>query len=93
MADSTIPRLKWTRTWSDKTADFVARDGERQAGRIYRHHDKVRWLWAAYLWDGTGQSGIAADKQAAADNVTEVTMAMAREGKDRRQPAVSAPGT
>lgn len=78
--------LKWTHTWPDSGPDFIACDGDRVAGRIYRHHDGTRWLWAAYLWDGTGQSGIAASKQAAADAVREITETMLREGKDRRSP-------
>lgn len=78
--------LAWSHTWPERGPDFVADDDGRTAGRIYRHHDKVRWLWAAYLWDGTGQSGIAANKQAAADKVREITETMPREGKDRRSP-------
>lgn len=76
-------RLKWTRTWWDKSADFTAYEGDRQAGRIYRHHDG-QWLWFAYLWNGQGESGIAVSKQEAADEVTGVIGAMSREGEDRR---------
>lgn len=78
--------ITWSHTWPERGPDFTASEGDRQAGRIYRHHDKVRWLWAAYLWNGTGQSGIAPDKQAAADAVREITETMARDGKDRRSP-------
>lgn len=85
--------LNWTRTWSDKPADFVAHESDRQVGRIYRHHDKARWLWSAYLWNGTGQNGIAANKQAAADKVREITETMPREGKDKRQMVASLPKT
>lgn len=40
-----IPRYKWRLTWPDESKDhFIALDGERKFGMIYRHHNG-EWAW------------------------------------------------
>jgi hypothetical protein len=46
----------WCRTWSDRSYDFVfIRDGVT-VGRIYRHHDQIRWQW--FRQHPVGESGV-----------------------------------
>ena len=40
-------KFAWSRTWADREQDFVAVDGERQIGRVYRLPGvDERWKWS-----------------------------------------------
>ncbi|WP_127523562.1 hypothetical protein [Mesorhizobium sp. Z1-4] len=66
-------RLSWSRTWPDKSRDFVANSDGQQIGRIYLMPGAgdipTMWHWTCYGRCGqrtVSYSGRAGDKQTAA---------------------------
>ena len=40
-------KFAWSRTWPDRLHDFIAADGERQIGRVYKLPSiEEQWKWA-----------------------------------------------
>ena len=73
-------RFTWSRTWPDREQDFVATDGERQIGRVYRIAG-VDERWKGGLAAATGNrlgstSGIADTRDEACDAVERQYAAM-----------------
>lgn len=66
--DGSEIRLIWERTvigGDELRYDFTATLDGRTVGRIRRHWDEKRWIWSAYLADGTGRNGVVGARQVA----------------------------
>lgn len=61
--------IRWTRTFEGRQFDFVAELDGRKIGRIYRHTDKIRWQYFAWLADRTGKNGVCDNRQ---DAIAEI---------------------
>lgn len=61
--------ITWTRTFPDKSHDFVAKDGDLTVGRIYRHWDGVRWQW--FFQQIPATAGDSESRQEAIDALLE----------------------
>ena len=85
----TEPRFKftWSLTWPDREQDFVAADGERQIGRVYRLpgvDERWKWNMTAAIDNRLGSTGdVAGTRDEACDAVErqyEVMKAAIRDG-------------
>ena len=48
-------KFTWSRTWPDREQDYVAADGERRIGRVYRLAGvDDRWKWGMTASSATG---------------------------------------
>ena len=53
-------KFTWSRTWPDREQDYVAADGERRIGRVYRLAGVAeRWKWnmTASIGNRLGSTG------------------------------------
>ena len=66
-------KFTWSRTWPDREQDYVAADGERRIGRVYRLAGVAeRWKWnmTASIGNRLGSTGgIAGTRDEACDAV------------------------
>ena len=72
-------KFTWSRTWADRPHDFVAADGDRQIGRVYRIagvDERWKWSMTAAIGSRLGSTDIEATRDAACDAVESAYEAM-----------------